>query len=156
MSERFIPYAERADKWIKENENRILTTGFTSCFNAKTVLINENGEGMLIKEEIFDIFVGEKIEYYSGLRMLFKAMSENRLFTWDRDPMFDSKPKKIHEYKIFEHEGTILRRYKVPPLYNLDNLIRDYLSQDIGVNIDFDELEMWLLSDQDDIDEITE
>lgn len=153
MNKKYIPYSEKADKWIKKNENKIQSKVSGSCYNAETIFISKNGDGFLIKEEIFELFVLEKTEEFSGLRMLFKAMSENRLFTWDKNPMYPTTTDKLHTYRIAEYENGFLRKYEVPALFNLDNLIRSYLLGDICVDIDFDKLEMRTLSDSEDINQ---
>lgn len=145
---KYIPYSEKADLWIKENNDKIVKKSFRTCYNAETIMMSSHG-GFLIRQHIFELFIEEDTEHYSGLRLLFKAMSENRIFSRNRVTTLSEGCYGAPEYKISEFQGEFLVEYKVPALLNIDVLIDRYLSGGIRVNVDFDELEMWLLSDPD-------
>jgi|GEM_PF-3308250 len=128
MSEYFVPYAQRADRWIEENRKRITRRAPIAIFDAENILISELGYGLLKREDVQSIFFDENEENLAGLRMLFKCMSENRRFT--SLEIADPESDGIN-FRITEVEGNLLRTYNVPAITGMNDIINGYVSSPV-------------------------
>lgn len=139
MTKRFVPYAERADKWIQENKHRIIRKAPISIYDAENILVSELGYGLLNREDVQTIFFDENEENLVGLRMLFKCLGANRRFISIEKSYPDSNGKY---FRITEIEDNILRTYNVPAIKGMREIIDGYLTMKIALDIDFDTFEM--------------